>query len=78
MTIPYAAIVCALFFISGMAGLIFETLWFRQAGLAFGNSPVTSSMVLSSFMLGLALGCGLMARFGTRVERPFRVPPIHG
>jgi predicted membrane-bound spermidine synthase len=65
-------ILCALFFLSGAAALLFETLWFHQAGLAFGNSVWASAIVLSSFMAGLALGNGLMARFGTRVRRPVR------
>ena len=65
-------LLCALFFLSGVAGLLFETLWFRQAGLAFGNSVWASSLVLSSFMAGLALGNGLAARFGARVEHPLR------
>ena len=46
----------AIFFASGASALIFETLWFRQAGLAFGNSIWASSLVLSGFMGGLALG----------------------
>jgi spermidine synthase len=65
-------ILCALFFLSGAAALLFETLWFRQAGLAFGNGVWASSLVLSSFMGGLALGNGLMARFGARIRRPVR------
>ena len=35
------------FFASGASALIFETLWFRQAGLAFGSSIWASSLVLS-------------------------------
>jgi len=65
-------ILCALFFVSGTAALLFETLWFRQAGLAFGNSVWATTIVLASFMTGLALGNGLMARFGGRVRRPVR------
>jgi len=65
-------ILCALFFLSGAAALLFETLWFRQAGLAFGNSVWASSLVLSSFMAGLALGNALMARYGDRIRRPVR------
>ncbi len=65
-------LLCALFFLSGVAGLVFETLWFRQAGLAFGNSVWASSLVLSSFMAGLALGNALAARFGARLRSPLR------
>lgn len=63
---------CSLFFLSGSAALLFETLWFRQAGIAFGNSVWASSLVLSSFMAGLALGNGCMAKWGARVRRPVR------
>jgi predicted membrane-bound spermidine synthase len=65
-------ILCTLFFLSGAAALLFETLWFHQAGLTFGNSVWASAIVLSSFMVGLALGNGLMARFGARIRRPVR------
>jgi spermidine synthase len=63
-------ILCAIFFLSGAAALVFETLWFRQAGLTFGNGVWASSLVLSSFMAGLALGNGLAARLAERVRRP--------
>ncbi len=66
-------ILYSIFFLSGAAALLFETLWFRQAGLAFGNSVWASSLVLSSFMAGLALGNGLAARHGARIRRPVRV-----
>ena len=47
-------------------------LWFRQAGLAFGNSIWASSLVLSGFMGGLALGNALVARGGARLANPVR------
>ena len=66
------AILYTVFFLSGAAALLFETLLFRQAGLTFGNSVWASSLVLSSFMAGLALGNGLVARHGARIRRPVR------
>ena len=60
----------AVFFISGTAALIFETLWLRQAGLAVGNGVWATSLVLASFMGGLALGNALAGRYGERVARP--------
>jgi spermidine synthase len=62
-----------IFFTSGTAALIFETLWFRQAGLGFGNSVWASSLVLSGFMAGLALGNLLAARYGSRLSNPIRI-----
>jgi predicted membrane-bound spermidine synthase len=64
-----AALAC-IFFFSGCAALLFESLWFRQALLAFGSSVWASSLVLSSFMAGIALGNAAAVRFGTRVQRP--------
>src|SRR5215471_6571435 len=68
-----SAVLQALFFLSGASALIFETLWFRQAGLAFGNSVWASSLVLSGFMAGLALGNLVAARAGSRLKNPLRL-----
>lgn len=57
------------FFVSGTASLIFEVVWLHRCGLVFGNSVWSTSIVLSSFMGGLALGNALMARYGHRVVR---------
>jgi hypothetical protein len=35
-------ILCGIFFLSGVAALMFETLWFRQAGLPFGNGVLAN------------------------------------
>jgi spermidine synthase len=66
-------ILCAVFFCSGAAALVFESLWFRQAGLAFGNSVWASALVLSSFMAGLAVGNTIVVRTAGRIRRPVRV-----
>jgi len=65
-------LLCAIFFVSGAAGLIFEALWFRQTGLTFGNSVTASSLVLASFMSGLALGSALVALAPDHVRRRSR------
>jgi spermidine synthase len=70
------SLLCSIFFASGVSALIFETLWFRQAGLAFGNSVWASSLVLSGFMGGLALGNALAARYGDRLRNPIRAYAI--
>ena len=57
------------FFISGAAGLIFEVVWFHRAGLVFGNSIWSTSIVLASFMGGLALGNALIGRYGHRIRQ---------
>ena len=62
------------FFLSGCAALMFEALWFRLATLAFGSSVWASSLVLASFMAGLALGNAWAgSRGGTLAPAPARV-----
>ena len=58
------------FFLSGAAGLIFEMVWLHRSGPVFGNSIDAATVVLSSFMGGLALGNALVGVFGSRL-RPF-------
>ncbi len=59
------AILPFVFFFSGCAALLFETLWFRQAALALGSAVWSTTVVLGAFMAGLALGSILAARRGT-------------
>ena len=61
-----------IFFLSGSSALVFETLWFRQAGLMLGNSVWASSLVMASFMAGLALGNAFAGK-ADRVARPVLV-----
>lgn len=64
--------VSLVFFSSGAAGLIFEVVWFHRCGLVFGNSVWAASIVLSSFMGGLALGNALVGWYGHRARRLLR------
>jgi predicted membrane-bound spermidine synthase len=66
---PVLYLVCTL---SGASALLFETLWFRLAALVFGNTVWASSVVLASFMGGLALGSYAAASRGRRLRRPLR------
>ncbi|HEY4485189.1 MAG TPA: fused MFS/spermidine synthase, partial [Nitrospiria bacterium] len=67
------ALFSAIFFFSGASALIFETLWFHQASLGFGNSIWATSLVLSGFMAGLALGNAWAAGKGDRLGDPIRI-----
>ena len=63
-----SALLAFVFLLSGAAALLFQSLWFRLAGLTFGNSVWASSLVLASFMAGLAAGNVLAARFRGRID----------
>jgi spermidine synthase len=60
------------FFASGAAALLFEVLWFRALGRVLGNTVWAGALVLTAFMLGLALGGVLAARWAQRVRNPVR------
>src|SRR5205814_1074116 len=64
------AVLCGVVFFSGTGALVFETLWLRLSGLAFGNSVWAAALILSSFMAGLALGKALAASSRIRRWRP--------
>src|SRR5205085_6040065 len=63
-------ILCAILCLSGIGALIFESLWLRLSGLAFGNSVWAAALILSSFMAGLALGNAIAASSRVRRWRP--------
>src|SRR5258706_7153827 len=48
-----------LFFISGFSGLLYQLVWLRLAFASFGVVTAVLSVVVSVFMLGLALGSWL-------------------
>src|SRR5438270_474952 len=66
------AILSVVLFLSGISALIFETLWLRLSGLAFGNSIWAAALILSSFMAGLALGTAIAASSKLRM-RPLKL-----
>ena len=65
--------VYAIFTASGAAGLIYQVIWARWLSLVFGNTTVSVSIVLSSFMLGLALGSWLIGRRLHLIRDPMRL-----
>jgi spermidine synthase len=67
------AILSGIVFLSGIGALIFETLWLRLSGLAFGNSVWSAALILSSFMAGLALGNAIAASAKVRRWRPLHL-----
>lgn len=63
----------ALFFFSGLTGLVYQVIWLRQFTLIFGATAYASSAVLSTFMGGLALGSYWAGRRADRwLDSPLR------
>jgi spermidine synthase len=57
---------------SGICSLIDEVVWLRLLKLVIGNTVYASSVVVSVFMGGLAIGAALCAKYSDRFKRPLR------
>src|SRR5438270_13325661 len=66
-------VLSGLLFFSGIGALIFEKPWLRLSGLEFGNSVWATTLFLSSFMAGLALGNAIDASSMIRRCRPLHL-----
>jgi spermidine synthase len=64
------ALVLALFFASGFAGLVYQVLWMRELGRLFGNTSQAAATTLAAFFLGLAAGSHAMGRRASSLRRP--------
>ncbi|OGT00270.1 MAG: hypothetical protein A3F73_14280 [Gallionellales bacterium RIFCSPLOWO2_12_FULL_59_22] len=53
------------FFLSGFAGLVYQVAWVRILSLVFGNTVYAVSIVVASFLVGLALGSH---QWGRRID----------
>ncbi len=67
------ALIAILYFASGACSLIDEVVWVRLLKLTLGNTTYASSIVVSVFMGGLALGAVLMAHHADRIVRRLRL-----
>lgn len=62
-----------LFFASGCAALIYETVWFHLVQLVVGASSISVAVLLCSFMGGMALGSAWLPRLLPAAAHPLRV-----
>jgi spermidine synthase len=68
-----AALLSALFFLSGLVALAYEVVWVRALGLVVGNSLWAAVAVVAAYMGGMAAGSALVARFVGRLRRHLRL-----
>jgi predicted membrane-bound spermidine synthase len=59
-----------LFFVSGICGLIYESVWAHYVKLMLGHAAYAQTLVLVVFIGGLALGSWLCARMAERIRNP--------
>lgn len=62
-----------LFFISGISGLVYQTVWFRMLIRVFGTTLEATSTVLAVFMGGLALGAVLAGKKADGLKNPLKI-----
>ena len=58
------------FFLSGMAGLIYQMVWMRYLSTVFGTSELAIVAVLVAYMGGLAAGAAVASKILHRLRRP--------
>ncbi|HEY7546675.1 MAG TPA: fused MFS/spermidine synthase, partial [Blastocatellia bacterium] len=62
--------VLAAFCVSGFIALSYEVIWSRVLALIIGSSVYAFSIMLTTFLVGLALGASLISRFVDRFRHP--------
>ena len=58
--------------LAGFASLVYEIAWTRVISMMIGSSTYAFSMMLTAFILGLAIGSMVCAKFADRVRDPLR------
>ena len=58
------------FFLSGVAGLIYESIWSRYLGLFVGHTAYAQVITLTIFLGGLSLGSILVGERSEKTRRP--------
>jgi len=65
-----------LLFFSGMAGLIYEIVWFRVLDFSFGTTQTAVATVLAAYMVGMGFGSIVAGKYVDRIRRPMLVYAI--
>lgn len=63
-------ILLLLFFASGLAALIYQSMWAQYLALLLGHAAYAQTLVLVVFMGGMALGAWWVSRLAARLRRP--------
>src|SRR5438309_10933551 len=61
---------CAMFVLSGSAGLMYESIWTRYLGLFVGHGAYAQVLVLVIFLGGMSLGSHGAGRWSERLREP--------
>ena len=61
------------FVLSGISGLIYQAVWSQYLGLILGHAAYAQSLVLATFMGGMAIGAWIASRYLGRATNLLRV-----
>ncbi len=64
------SLIAILFIISGATGLVYQIVWFKYLSLFLGNTTQAQTIVLATFMGGLAIGSALWGRSADKIRHP--------
>ena len=70
---PFRAAVYLAFLVSGVTALVYEILWSRYLSLLVGGTSLSHTIVLGTFMGGLAFGNAFFGRHADRTRNPLRL-----
>src|SRR5688572_5381741 len=66
----HLTVASGLFVLSGFTGLVYETVWFKRLGHAWGSSSLAMACVDATFLAGLGLGAWMFGKLADRSSRP--------
>jgi predicted membrane-bound spermidine synthase len=61
---------CGLFSLSGFCGLIYESVWAHYLKLFLGHAAYAQTVVLVTFIGGMAIGAAICGRLADQIARP--------
>ncbi|HVL59210.1 MAG TPA: fused MFS/spermidine synthase [Burkholderiaceae bacterium] len=62
------ALLYAVFFLSGVSALIYQTAWHRMLGLFGGSDAIAATLVVAAFLFGLGIGSLAATSFADRLS----------
>jgi predicted membrane-bound spermidine synthase len=68
-----AVVLCGLFALSGFCGLIYESVWAHYLKLFLGHAAYAQTVVLVTFIGGMALGAAICGRLADRITQPLMI-----
>ncbi|MHB9003099.1 MAG: spermidine synthase family protein [Coriobacteriia bacterium] len=67
---PVLSLLLLMVFTAGAASLLYEVVWVRQLGMSLGSTALASSVMLSAFLGGLAIGSWIAGRRADSLASP--------